>query len=67
MSSVLDEIIEDLEKEAIQRGMKKGMEKGILTTLYSLVHDGLLSVQDAAARTTMTENVFADEMRKAGY
>lgn len=42
-------------------------EEGKLMTLYSLVHDGLLSIQDAAVRASMTEKDFASEMHKAGY
>lgn len=62
-TNVIDEIWED----ALQEGIEKGIEKGILKNLYDLVHDGLLSVKDAAGRTTMTESEFIVEMQKAGY
>ncbi|MBD5526785.1 MAG: hypothetical protein HDR04_20780 [Lachnospiraceae bacterium] len=55
MGNVFDEIWED------------AREEGKLTTLYDLVHDGLLSIKDAAARASMTESAFTTEMQKAGY
>lgn len=58
-TNVIDEIWEDALQEGIQTGMLK--------TLYGLVHDGLLSIKDAAARASMTESVFTAEMQKAGY
>lgn len=56
-------IFEDAMEEGIQRGLKQGK----LTTLYDLVHDGLLSIQVAAMRVGMTEKEFTSEMHKAGY
>lgn len=58
-TNVIDEIWED--------ALQEGIEKGILKNLCDLVHDGLLSVKDAAGRTTMTESEFIVEMQKAGY
>ena len=55
MSNVIDEIWED------------AREEGKLTTLYDLVHDGLLSIKDAAIRADMTEKDFISEMHSAGY
>lgn len=63
MGNVIDELIEDGRKEGIQEGKKVGK----LTTLYDLVRDGLLSIQDAAERASMTEHTFTMEMQKAGY
>lgn len=57
--NVIDEIWE--------HAMEEGIEKGKLKTLYDLVHDGLLSIKDAAARASMTESDFTTEMQKAGY
>lgn len=59
MGNVFDEIWEDAREE--------GLHEGKLTTLYDLVHDGLLSIKDAAARASMTESAFTTEMQKAGY
>lgn len=47
--------------------MEEGLQKGKLITLCDLVHDNLLSIQDAAARAAMTEQDFAIEMHKEGY
>lgn len=58
-NNVIDEIWE--------HAMEEGVEKGKLETLYDLVHDDLLSIKDAAARTSMTESAFMEEMQKAGY
>ncbi|MBD5514951.1 MAG: hypothetical protein HDR06_09930 [Lachnospiraceae bacterium] len=63
MSNVIDEIWEDAREEGLQRGLHEGK----LTTLYDLVHDGLLSIPNAAARASMTETSFIAEMQKAGY
>lgn len=62
-TNVIDEIWED----ALQEGIKKGRQDGKLEILYNLVHDGLLSIKDAAARAAMAESDFTTEMHKAGY
>ncbi len=66
-NNVIDEIWEHAMEEGIEKGIKKGMEKGKLKTLYDLVQNGLLSIKDAAAQTSMTESTFMEEMQKAGY
>ncbi len=66
-NNVIDEIWEHAMEEGMEKGIEKGMEKGKLKTLYDLVHDDLLSIKDAAARTSMTESAFMEEMQKAGY
>lgn len=63
MGNVIDEIW----NEAEEKGLQKGLLEGKLTTLYNLVHDGLLSIQDAALSASMTEKDFTSEMHKAGY
>ena len=55
MSNVIDEIWED------------AREEGKLTTLYDLVHDGLLSIKDATIRADMTEEDFVNGMHSAGF
>ena len=37
---------------------QKGMQQGILTTLISLVNDGLLPIKDAAARAGLSVEEF---------
>ncbi|MBO5209311.1 MAG: hypothetical protein J6B68_08200 [Lachnospiraceae bacterium] len=45
----------------------KGIEKGRLETLFELVHDGILSVGDAAARVSMPESAFSTEMESYSF
>ncbi|MCD8369948.1 MAG: hypothetical protein LUC94_06425, partial [Clostridiales bacterium] len=70
--------MKEIEEEATAKGMAKGMEigraegrtegqavgrmEGILDTLIALVHDGLISVKDAALRANLTEEVFISRM-----
>ena len=39
-------------------GYDSGYDSGMLNTLKSLIDDGLLSLQDAAQRAKMTEEMF---------
>lgn len=55
--------IEDL----ISDGKTEGKLEGRLEALFELVQDGLLSIQDAALKASMTEDTFSSEMKKAGY
>lgn len=57
----------DMANNVIDEIWEHAMEEGSLKTLYSLAHDGLISVKDAAARAAMTENDFTAKMQKAGY
>lgn len=57
----------DMGKNVIDEIWEHAMEEGSLNTLYSLVHDGLLSIKDAAARASMTESDFTAQMQRAGY
>ena len=43
-----------IEERGIEKGIKQGIEKGKLTTLISLVQDGLISIEEAAKRADMT-------------
>lgn len=58
---------QNMGKNVIDEIWEHAMEEGSLKTLYGLVHDGLLSIKDAAARASMTESDFTTEMQKAGY
>ena len=40
------------------RGIEKGRQEGIISTLVSLVKDGILSVDEAAIRANMSTEVF---------
>ncbi len=62
MCKVLDEIEGKGIKKGIEKGIKKGIKKGLETgrdnTLYSLVHDGLLDVNEAAKRAEKSVKEF---------
>ena len=49
--------LEGIEKGRIE-GIKKGKLEGAVTTLASLVKDGILSIEDAAKRANMSVEVF---------
>ena len=49
--------LEGIEKGRIE-GIKKGKLEGAITTLASLVKDGILSIEDAAKRANMSVEVF---------
>lgn len=53
--------------KAIEELIADGKTEGRLDALYELVHDGLLSIKDAAIKASMTEDAFSSEMKKAGY
>lgn len=40
------------------RGVERGRLEGAVTTLVSLVKDGILSIEDAAKRANMSVEVF---------
>ena len=41
------------------------MRKGTMTTLFSLVQDGILTLDEAAARVNMTSEEFKEAMEKS--
>ena len=52
-------LVEYNEAEAMELFKEDGRKEGVLDTLVSLVHDGILSVKDAAVRADMAEDSFA--------
>ncbi len=44
--------------ESESKGMEKGLEKGAIQTLWSLVNDGLLTLEVAASRAGLSEKEF---------
>ena len=66
MCEVLDRIEARGIEKGIEKGMERGMEKGrlegrqegIISTLVSLVKDGILNVDEAAIRANMSTEVF---------
>lgn len=57
-AEVMELFRQDGIEEGIAIGEKKGEERGIITTLASLVHKGLLSIQDAATQANVSESTF---------
>lgn len=49
--------IEGIEKGRLE-GIREGKLEGAVTTLASLVKDGILSIEDAAKRANMSVEVF---------
>ena len=45
-------------------GRREGMREGVLSTLIDLVHDGVLSVEDAASRAGVSVEEFAAMLTK---
>lgn len=66
MCEVLDRVeargVEKGRLEGIEKGRREGIQEGKLegavTTLASLVNDGILSIEDAAKRANMSVDVF---------
>lgn len=52
------EALDKVENRGIQIGEKRGEKKGRIKTLYELVTDGILTLQQAADRMGMTESKF---------
>ena len=62
MCEVLDRVeargVEKGRIEGIEKGRREGKLEGAVTTLASLVKDGILSIEDAAKRANMSVEVF---------
>ena len=67
MCKAIDEWLADEREEGLKQGREQGSIAGRLNLLYELVRDNVISVKDAAVRASMTETVFADKMKAAGY
>ena len=57
-------ILNEGRKEGRKQGWSEGINEGILRTLFELVHDGILTITDAAVRAGLTEDVFASKMQE---
>lgn len=78
MCKALDDIKKDATKQGVKQGLKQGIKQGIkqgveqgvrqgtCMTLFSLVSDGLLKLEEAAKRANLSEPAFRREMKKAG-
>lgn len=68
-------VMEEYENIARQEGKAEGKVEGIsegigigrIRTLCELVHDGSISIQDAARKAGLTEEKFLKEMELAGF
>ena len=62
MSEWLTRVLNESESKGIEKGLEKGreegLEKGAIQTLWSLVKDGLLTLEVASARAGLTEKEF---------
>ena len=54
--------LDDIKRDATKQGVKQGTRM----TLFSLVSDGLLKLEEAAKRANLSEPAFRREMKKAG-
>ncbi|MBR1685616.1 MAG: hypothetical protein IJ708_10820 [Clostridia bacterium] len=67
---ILDYEAKRIKNEGLEEGLLKGRvegriegrEEGIISTLISLVKDGILSIKDAAVRAGITEADFQEKM-----
>ena len=67
---ILDYEAKRIKNEGLEEGLVKGRvegriegrEEGIISTLISLVKDGILSIKDAAVRAGITEADFQEKM-----
>lgn len=50
----------------LSQGLSQGMEQGGIKTLYDLVCDGIMTVEDAAARKNLTPEEFKEKLEDFG-
>ncbi len=55
---------QEMMRKGREEGMQQGMRQGTITTLFSLVEDGILTLDDAASRVNMTPEEFKEAMEK---
>ena len=53
----------ELEQRLLRQGREEGEEKGTVNTLMSLVNDGLLTFEQAAERSGLSQTDFAARMK----
>lgn len=67
MMKEMEKYEEGLERgrsEGRDEGRKEGHKEGTLTTLFTLVHDGLLGLEEAAKYSSLPEGEFAEKMKQ---
>lgn len=55
---------QEMMRKGREEGMQQGMRQGTMTTLFSLVEDGILTLDDAVSRVNMTPEKFKEAMEK---
>lgn len=50
--------------QGLSRGLSQGLEQGELKTLYGLVQDGIMTIQDAAVRKNLTTEEFQERLKE---
>ncbi len=55
---------EEARQEGMSIGLSQGLEQGELKTLYGLVQDGIMTIQDAAARKNLTTKEFQERLKE---
>ena len=50
--------------ENIEQGIEQGLEQGECRTLYGLVRDGIMTMENAAARKGMTVEEFQQKLKE---
>ena len=56
------EVLDRIEEKGRKEGRIEGRIEGIFETLFLLVQDNILTLQEAAARAGVTESVFREKM-----
>ena len=56
---------QEMMRKGREEGMQQGMRQGTMTTLFSLVKDGILTLDDAASRVSMSPEEFKEAMQKS--
>ena len=55
---------EEARQEGMSIGLSQGLEQGELKTLYGLVQDGIMTIQDAATRKHLTTEEFQERLKE---
>lgn len=53
------------DQEMMRKGREEGIQQGTMTTLFSLVQDGILTLDEAASRVSMSPEEFKEAMEKS--
>ena len=62
---VAEEAMQKGIEKGIQKGIQKGIEQGRIHALIELVNDGVLTIEKAAEKASMSVEEFGNAMKKA--